>query len=71
MQRAAKLEPEVAARESLLMGRHAIRQIVFDPLLPAPMVDVDARHAFVETVRAYDRAGQAIWRQVRCLPPRV
>ncbi len=75
MQRAAKLEPEVAARESLLMGRHAIRQVVFDPLLPAPMVDVEARHAFVETVRAYDRAGQAIWRQVReplrCLPPRV
>ena len=75
MQRAAKLEPEVAARESLLMGRNAIRQVVFDPLLPAPMVDVDARHAFVETVRAYDRAGQAIWRQVReplrCLPPRA
>ncbi len=69
MQRAAKLEPEVAARESLLMGRKAIRQVVFDPLLPPPMVDADARHAFIETVRAYDRAGQAIWRQVRGLPP--
>lgn len=69
MQRAGKLELEVAARESLLMGRKAIRQVVFDPLLPAPMVDVDARHAFFETVRAYDRAGQAIWRQVRGLPP--
>lgn len=68
MQRAAKLETEVAARESLLMGRKAIRQVVFDPLLPAPMVDVEARHAFFETVRAYDRAGQAIWRQVRGLP---
>ncbi len=69
LQRAARLEPDVAARESLLMGRKAIRQVVFDPLLPMPMVDVEARHAFFETVRAYDRAGQAIWRQVRGLPP--
>ena len=69
LQRAARLEPDVAARESLLMGRKAIRQVVFDPLLPAPMVDVEARHAFFEVVRAYDRAGQAIWRQVRGLPP--
>lgn len=68
MQRAAKLEPDVAARESLLMGRRAIRQVVFDPLLPAPMVDVEARHAFFAKVRAYDLAGQAIWRRVRGLP---
>lgn len=69
LQRAPALAPEVAARESFQLGRHAIRQVVFDPLLPAPMVDVAARHAFVETVRAYDRAGQAIWRPVRGLPP--
>lgn len=69
LQRAARLEPDVAARESLLMGRKAIRQVVFDPLLPTPMVDVEARHAFFEVVRAYDRAGQVIWRQVRGLPP--
>jgi phenylacetic acid degradation operon negative regulatory protein len=69
LQRAARLEPDVAAREALLMGRKAIRQVVFDPLLPAPMVDVDARHTFFDTVRAYDRAGQAIWRRVRGLPP--
>lgn len=68
MQRAARLEPDVAAREAWLMGRHAIRQVVFDPLLPAPMVDVAARQAFFEAVRAYDRAGQAVWRQVRGLP---
>lgn len=69
LQRAAKLEPDVAARESLLMGRKAIRQVVFDPMLPAPMVDVEARHAFFDTVRAYDRAGQLIWRRIRGLPP--
>lgn len=69
LRRAPNLEPEVAARESLLMGRNAIRQVVFDPLLPAPMVDIEARRQFFDTVRAYDRAGQAIWRQVRGLPP--
>lgn len=68
MRRAAQLDPAVAARESFLIGRQAIRDVVFDPLLPAPMVDVDARHAFVEVVRAYDRIGQRIWRQVRGLP---
>ena len=70
MQRAEKLALEEAARESLLMGRHAIRQVVFDPWLPAPMIDVEARHAFVDTVRAYDRAGQAIWRRLRGMAPK-
>lgn len=59
-----------AAHESLLMGRHAIRQVVFDPMLPSPMVDVDARRQFVDAVRAYDRTGQAIWRRMRGLPPK-
>jgi phenylacetic acid degradation operon negative regulatory protein len=66
--RADALEPDVAARESFLLGGKAIRQVVFDPLLPEPMVDTKARHAFVETVRRYDRAGQRIWRQMGVLP---
>ena len=33
--RASKLEPEVAARESFLLGNKAIRQVVFDPLCPS------------------------------------
>jgi phenylacetic acid degradation operon negative regulatory protein len=48
---ARELEPDVAARESFLLGNEAIRQLVFDPLLPAPLVDTDARRAFAETVR--------------------
>ena len=63
--RAHLLEPEAAARESFLLGGKAIRQVVFDPLLPSPMVDAEARHAFVETVRRFDAAGQAIWRRLR------
>jgi phenylacetic acid degradation operon negative regulatory protein len=61
LERAPKLEREVAARESFLMGNDAIRQLVFDPLLPDPLVDVGKRRAFVETVLRYDRAGHAIW----------
>lgn len=65
MERATTLEPDVAAREAFLLGGKAIREVVFDPLLPEPLVDVEARHAFVETVRRFDRFGQAIWRQSR------
>ncbi|MDM4768922.1 PaaX family transcriptional regulator C-terminal domain-containing protein [Solimonas sp. SE-A11] len=65
--RADRLEPEAAARESYLLGSNAIRHVVYDPLLPAPLVDADARHAFVETVRRFDRAGQDIWRKLGSL----
>lgn len=66
--RAGKLAPDVAARESFLLGNDAIRQLVFDPLLPAPLVDVDARSAFVDTVQQFDRAGHAIWQHLRLQP---
>lgn len=52
---------DAAARESFLLGNDAIRQLVFDPLLPAPLVDVEARRAFVDTVVRFDAAGHAIW----------
>lgn len=64
MQRAGDLEPEVAARECFLLGGKAIRQVVFDPLLPEPLVDAQARQAFVQTVREYDQLGHGIWRQL-------
>jgi phenylacetic acid degradation operon negative regulatory protein len=68
LERVDKLEPQVAARESFLLGNKAIRQLVFDPLLPAPLVDVTERRSFVETVVRYDRAGRAIWRQLLSTP---
>jgi phenylacetic acid degradation operon negative regulatory protein len=61
LERAPKLERDVAARESFSMGSEAIRHLVFDPLLPDPLVDVGERRAFVETLLRYDRAGHAIW----------
>lgn len=66
--RADSLEPEAAARESFLLGNEAIRQLVFDPLLPAPLVDVEARRSFADTVRRYDRAGHRIWQQLQLMP---
>jgi phenylacetic acid degradation operon negative regulatory protein len=57
------LEPQVAARESFLLGNDAIRDLVFDPLLPAPLVDVEARRAFVDAVVRFDAAGHAIWKR--------
>lgn len=61
MARCADLEADVAAREAYLMGGKAIRQLVFDPWLPEPMIDAAARHAFVQTVQRFDETGKAIW----------
>ena len=60
---ARRLDLDAAARESFLLGDEAIRQLVFDPLLPAPLVDEQARAAFVDTVIRFDAAGQAIWKE--------
>lgn len=65
--RSDELEPEVAAREAFLLGGKAIRHVVFDPWLPQPLVDIEARHAFVETVRRFDQAGKQIWQQLDVL----
>lgn len=57
----AGLQPEIAARESFLLGDDAIRQIVFDPMLPAPLADEAARHDFIEAVKRFDDQGRRIW----------
>jgi len=59
--RAGTFPTEIAARESFLLGNDAIRELVFDPLLPAPLVDIEARRAFVDAVLRFDAAGHAIW----------
>lgn len=58
-----QLPIEDAARESYLLGRKAIRHVVFDPLLPAPLVNVEARQRFIEAVVAFDQLGRDIWRR--------
>lgn len=59
--RSHDLEIEEAARESFVIGDIAIRQLVFDPLLPDELIDREERHRFIESVLEFDKAGQAIW----------
>lgn len=61
--RADQLPPDQAAREAFLLGRPAIRCVVYDPLLPAGMVDTEARQSCFESVRRFDSAGRALWWQ--------
>lgn len=56
-----RLEPEAAARESLLLGRTVIAQIMRDPLLPPALMGGDDLLQLVESMRDYQARGQAIW----------
>jgi phenylacetic acid degradation operon negative regulatory protein len=68
-QRADRLEPDVAARAAFLLGNQAIRQLVFDPALPEPLVDSAERRAFVDAVVELDRVGRLIWQRRLGLAP--
>ncbi|VVP74853.1 hypothetical protein PS934_00123 [Pseudomonas fluorescens] len=60
--RAKQLGLDEAARESFLLGREAIRQMVFDPLLPQPLVDVALRTEFLACATRFVDHGHQIWR---------
>jgi phenylacetic acid degradation operon negative regulatory protein len=62
---ADSLDPETAAREAYLLGNDAIRRLVFDPLLPEPLVDVDERRALAAAVRSHDQVGRTLWQRLR------
>jgi len=66
--RAPTLDAETAAREAYLLGNDAIRLLVFDPMLPSPLVDVDERRALAASVREHDRIGHALWRRLQLAP---
>jgi phenylacetic acid degradation operon negative regulatory protein len=63
LSRAAALPLPVAAREVFVLGGEAVRAVVSDPLLPAPLVDVAARRAFFAAVRRVERVGRELWRK--------
>lgn len=54
----------VAAREAFLFGSEVLRAITFDPRLPAPLVDVDARRRLVEAMKRLDTIGRRLWGQL-------
>lgn len=64
LQGASQLDLETAARESYVLGNEAIRQLVFDPLLPHPLVDASARRDFLQAVIDFDAAGHRIWQSL-------
>lgn len=63
LRRHDKLDLNEAARESYLLGAEAIREVVFDPWLPAQFVDVAARQVFFDAVLEFDSTGQELWRR--------
>lgn len=68
LKRLPGLSPQQAARESYLVGDQALRTLVFDPLLPEPLVSGGERRTFIEAMLRYDAAGQRIWRALLALP---
>lgn len=64
MATADSLAPNVAARESFLLGDEVLRNIVYDPLLPAEMMDVMARADYLQTMISFDQLGKKIWQQL-------
>lgn len=57
----ADLPLEHAMVEAFLLGRQAIRLLVFDPLLPEPLVAAAEREAVVDCMIRYDRQGHDTW----------
>ncbi|MEM8769250.1 MAG: PaaX family transcriptional regulator C-terminal domain-containing protein, partial [Pseudomonadota bacterium] len=62
-ERLTTLDEDASARETLLVGRQVTRDILLDPLLPEPLVDVVARRAMIDAMRSYDQLGKAYWRR--------
>ena len=58
---AGNLEPQVAAKESFLLGDKILRVIAYDPMLPAEMIDRAARRRYIETMIRYDQIGKEVW----------
>ena len=58
------MEDREAARISFIVGGDAIRLLVFDPLLPAPLVDVDLRNAVAAAMRRFDKLGRTAWQRL-------
>lgn len=64
----ADLEPRAAAREAFFFGSDVLRQIVFDPRLPEPLVDVAARRALLDAAKKLDSHGRRIWDRLFGVP---
>lgn len=55
------LSADAALREVFMLGDAGIRSVIFDPLLPAPLVDEAARQQYFDTVRRFNDEGRRLW----------
>jgi phenylacetic acid degradation operon negative regulatory protein len=62
IQRLRKLPLDQAALETYRLGDQMLRQLVFDPLLPTPLVKVALRQTFRDAMRHYDEVGHQVWK---------
>ncbi len=62
--RLTELVPAEARLECFRLGGEMIHRLAKDPLLPAPLVDTEARAALHQAMLAYDRQGKEIWAAV-------
>lgn len=65
---AVALDAEDAAREAYQIGDAAIRQLVFDPLLPDQWIDTHLRADFTAATLQFDALGHAIWQRLSVQP---
>lgn len=62
--RAARLSLDKAGAETFRVGGDALRSLAFDPLLPAPLVEVSSRKRYAAAVQSYDELGRHYWSQI-------
>ncbi len=55
------LKDNIALREVFMLGDEGIRSVIFDPLLPHPLVDEAARQQYFNTVRRFNNEGRRLW----------
>ena len=61
LQHMDELPPDIALREIFILGDAGIRSVIFDPLLPIPLVDEEARQKYFDTVRRINEEGRRLW----------
>ncbi|GEA05578.1 hypothetical protein KUL42_03390 [Alteromonas sp. KUL42] len=61
LQKIPALSLDDATKETFEIGDNALRNLVFDPLLPEPLIDVALRQQYRALVEQYDDVGAGIW----------
>lgn len=55
------LDNETLLQEVFMLGDAGIRSVIFDPLLPEPLVNEEARQQYFDTVQHFNEEGRKLW----------